>query len=40
MRADVHGAPGSPADVIAGVMLVSLTIPEVMGYSQIAGTPE
>ena len=32
--------PWLSRDVIAGVMLVSLTIPEVMGYSKIAGTPE
>ncbi|HEX5000673.1 MAG TPA: SulP family inorganic anion transporter [Terriglobia bacterium] len=28
-----------PADLIAGVTLASLAIPEVMGYTRIAGTP-
>lgn len=29
----------APADVIAGVTLAALAIPEVMGYTKIAGTP-
>ncbi|MFN8465782.1 MAG: SulP family inorganic anion transporter [Caldilineaceae bacterium] len=28
-----------PADVIAGITLAALAIPEVMGYTKIAGTP-
>ena len=28
-----------PADVIAGATLAALAIPEVMGYTKIAGTP-
>ena len=28
-----------PADVLAGVTLAALAIPEVMGYTKIAGTP-
>jgi len=28
-----------PAEIIAGVTLAALAIPEVMGYTKIAGTP-
>ena len=28
-----------PADIIAGITLAALAIPEVMGYTKIAGTP-
>src|SRR6202142_4595250 len=28
-----------PADIIAGITLTALAIPEVMGYTKIAGTP-
>ena len=28
-----------PADLIAGLTLAALAIPEVMGYTKIAGTP-
>jgi MFS superfamily sulfate permease-like transporter len=28
-----------PAEVIAGLTLAALAIPEVMGYTKIAGTP-
>ena len=28
-----------PTDVVAGITLAALAIPEVMGYTQIAGTP-
>ena len=30
---------GIPAEVIAGLTLAALAIPEVMGYTKIAGTP-
>ncbi len=29
-----------PADIIAGITLAALAIPEVMGYTKISGTPE
>ncbi len=29
-----------PAEVIAGLTLAALAIPEVMGYTRISGTPE
>ena len=32
-------APQVPAEVIAGLTLAALAIPEVMGYTKIAGTP-
>ena len=28
-----------PADIIAGITLAALAIPEVMGYTKISGTP-
>ena len=28
-----------PAEIIAGITLAALAIPEVMGYTKIAGTP-
>ncbi len=28
-----------PTDIIAGITLAALAIPEVMGYTKIAGTP-
>jgi len=39
-RAVVPGAKAEiPKDVVAGVTLATLAIPEVMGYTRIAGTP-
>lgn len=34
----IHAAQ-APADILAGVTLAALAIPEVMGYTRIAGTP-
>ena len=31
--------PNVPSEVIAGCTLAALAIPEVMGYTKIAGTP-
>jgi sulfate permease, SulP family len=31
--------PQVPADIVAGITLAALAIPEVMGYTKIAGTP-
>ena len=31
--------PQIPSDIVAGVTLATLAIPEVMGYTRIAGTP-
>jgi high affinity sulfate transporter 1 len=32
-------APGVPSEIIAGLTLAALAIPEVLGYTKIAGTP-
>jgi sulfate permease, SulP family len=34
-----HQATQAPYEIIAGITLAALAIPEVMGYTKIAGTP-